>query len=55
MTREAQNKEVFLYCKNETDIMEEWHNSSDETIFDDSAWQILKDRVPKYAMFFDTA
>lgn len=37
-----------IYCKSDEDILSAFSN---ETIFDDSAWKLLKERVPKYSKF----
>ena len=38
-------------CKSEEEILEQWKNETQ--VFDDSAWQILKTRVPKYRIFYE--
>jgi len=44
-------KEVELYCKNETEIFNSFTSSTNPTAFDDSAWVLLKERVPHYAKY----
>ena len=48
MKSSMERSKNYLWCKNETEILEAW-NTAEETIFDDTAWQILKERVPEYA------
>ena len=38
-------------CKSEEEILEQWKNETQ--VFDGSAWQILKTRVPKYRIFYE--
>jgi len=47
MKKAMEKSKNYLWCKNETEILEAW-NKAKETIFDDTVWQILKERVPEY-------
>lgn len=43
---------VRLYCKNRTEIMLQFnHSNVKNMVFDDTAWQVLKERVPKYVKY----
>ena len=41
------------YCLNETEILKKFNTTTEinTMVFDDSAWRILKERVPKYAIY----
>ena len=51
VTFEEDRKLDQLYCKDETVIFNHFNNSDSPTAFDDSAWVLLKERVPHYAKY----
>ncbi|GFH56420.1 hypothetical protein CTEN210_12896 [Chaetoceros tenuissimus] len=48
---QKQNKAKDPSCRSEEEILEEWQREMKESVFDDSAWQVLKTRVSKYAKY----
>jgi len=48
------NKTTYLACKSEEEVLAEWRRTKDGKdgyLADDSAWTLLKERIPEYASF----
>ena len=47
------DKKTYLACKSEEEVLTEWRKTGDveSQHFDDSAWRLLKERVPAYRIF----
>jgi hypothetical protein len=48
------NKTTYLACKSEEEVLAEWRRTTDGKdgyLADDSAWTLLKERIPEYASF----
>jgi hypothetical protein len=48
------NKTTYLACKSEEEVLVEWRRTKDGKdgyLFDDSAWKLLKERLPVYEIF----
>ena len=47
------NKTTYLACQSEEEVLAEWRKKDEKggLLFDDSAWKILKERVPVYSKY----